>query len=439
MKVGKMLKNGIEVTAYIRAKNGLYYGSLVYENAAGKRRDKSFPTKLHEKGNKKNAEKMAIEYLDAFEIPPEDLYIQDLSSNNDKHILFRDGNALPQEVLEKVSLSDLSNEQISNMLFADYLELYLKEVEKRNIEEITLDGYERNVKYPIGPYFREKKITLGELEAEDIQEFYDVQLARKKPNGETIKPSTVIHYHAIIRLALCYARKMRYISENPIEEVVKPEKNQYIAQFLKVDELNKIIEITKGTKLEFPVIFGGVYGLRRSEIVGLRWSSIDFDNNIVYINHKVTTPKGKIIAKDKGKTCSSTRALPIDDDTKERLRICKEKQEAYQKKFKRAYSKKWLNYVMVDELGELILPNTITDSFNYTLEKNGLRHVRFHDLRHTCATLLLSHGKKTGVGMKDIQVWLGHSDFATTANIYSHVDASSKQASLNTISSLVNI
>ena len=81
MKVGKMLKNGIEVTAYIRAKNGIYYGSLVYDNAAGKRHDKSFPTKLREKGNKKNAEKMAMEFLEAFEIPPEDLYIQDLTNN----------------------------------------------------------------------------------------------------------------------------------------------------------------------------------------------------------------------------------------------------------------------------------------------------------------------------------------------------------------------
>ena len=295
---------------------------------------------------------------------------------------------MPKEALEKMSLSDLSKEQISNMLFADYMELYLNEAEKRNVEEITLDGYRGNVKYPIGPYFREKKITLGDLEAEDIQEFYDVQLARRKPNGETIKPSTVIHYHAIIRLALCYARKMRYISENPIEEVVKPEKNHYIAQFLNADELN-------GKRI--------------------------------------------IVAKDKGKSSSSTRALPIDNDTKERLKLCKEQQEFRQKKYKRAYSKKWLNYVMVDELGELILPNTITDSFNYTLEKHGLRHVRFHDLRHTCATLLLSHGKKTGVGMKDIQVWLGHSDYRTTANIYSHVDAGSKQTSLETIAGIVHI
>ena len=101
------------------------------------------------------------------------------------------------------------------MLFADYLVLYLPISRKRGIEEITYAGYVGNVKSPIGPYFRGKKITLDELTAKDIQDFYDVQLQR-------VKASTVIHYHAIIRLALCYARKMGYIKENPIEEVGKP-------------------------------------------------------------------------------------------------------------------------------------------------------------------------------------------------------------------------
>lgn len=223
----------------------------------------------------------------------------------------------------------------------------------------------------------------------------------------------------------------------------KPEIRHYIAKFLTASELNKVIEITKDTKLELAVIFAGVYGLRRSEIVGLRWSSIDFENNVIFINHKVVTPRvdgvRKIIAKDKGKSGSSTRALPLDKDTKERLLLHKEKQEMYRKKFKSSYSKKWLDYVMVDELGDLILPNSITETFNNMIDKNNLRDIRFHDLRHTCASLLLNHGKVNGVGMKDIQVWLGHSDYSTTANIYSHVDASSKQTSMETISGLVNI
>ena len=430
-----MEKHGIEVKSYIREKKGYYYVVLVYTNVAGKRRDKSFATKLPVKGNKKKAEALAREILENFEIPAEDLYLQDVSADTKKKSL-KQTSVIPAELLEKVSLSDLSTEQVSNMLFADYMVKYLPIARKRGIEDVTYASYAGNVKSPIGPYFREKKITLGKLTAKDIQDFYDVQLQRVKAN-------TVIHYHAIIRLDLCYARKMGYIKENPIEEVEKPEKNHFVGKFYQVSELNKIIELTKGTKLELPVIFGGVYGLRRSEIVGLRWSAIDFENNIIFINHTVTTPRvdgvKKIIPKDRGKTKSSTRALPLDESVKERLLEHKKKQEMYQKKFKRSYSKEWLDYVMVDELGLLITPDYITSAFSHMLEVNGLRRIRFHDLRHTCASLLLNNGKHNGVTLKDIQVWLGHSDFSTTANIYSHVDANSKLSSLDTISGIVNI
>lgn len=432
-----MDKHGIDVKAYIREKKGLYYVSIVYVNSAGKRKDKSFPTKLPVKGNKKKAELMAKEILENFEIPVVDLYLQDASAIGDgKEIKKKRNIVLPKELIEQVSLSDLTKEQVSGMLFADYLEKYLPIVKKRGIEETTYSSYAGNVKNPIGPHFRNKNITLGKLTSKDIQDFYDIQLERVTAN-------TVIHYHAIIRLALCYARKMGYIKENPIEEVEKPEKNRFVGSFYQSSELNKIIELTRDTKLEFAVIFGGFYGLRRSEIVGLRWSAIDFENNVFYVNHTVTTPqvdgKKKIIAKDRAKTKSSIRALPLDESVKARLIEHKRKQEMYHKKFKRSYSKEWLDYIMVDELGGLILPDYITSAFSNLLKANGLRHIRFHDLRHTCASLLLNKGKQNGVTLKDIQVWLGHSDFSTTANIYSHLDANSKISSLDTLSGVVNI
>lgn len=432
-----MDKHGIDVKAYIREKKGLYYVSIVYVNSAGKRKDKSFPTKLPVKGNKKKAELMAKEILENFEIPVVDLYLQDASAIGDgKEIKKKRNIVLPKELIEQVALSDLTKEQVSGMLFADYLEKYLPIVKKRGIEETTYSSYAGNVKNPIGPHFRNKNITLGKLTSKDIQDFYDIQLERVTAN-------TVIHYHAIIRLALCYARKMGYIKENPIEEVEKPEKNRFVGSFYQSSELNKIIELTRDTKLEFAVIFGGFYGLRRSEIVGLRWSAIDFENNVFYVNHTVTTPqvdgKKKIIAKDRAKTKSSIRALPLDESVKARLIEHKRKQEMYRKKFKRSYSKEWLDYIMVDELGGLILPDYITSAFSNLLKANGLRHIRFHDLRHTCASLLLNKGKQNGVTLKDIQVWLGHSDFSTTANIYSHLDANSKISSLDTLSGVVNI
>jgi len=306
---------------------------------------------------------------------------------------------------------------------------------KKKIEDTTYSGYCNSVVSPIEPYFREKGITLGELEPEDIQDFYDVQLER-------VKPTTVIHYHAIIRLALCHARKKGYIKVNPIDEVDKPEKNHFVGKFYDSVELNNLFKVVKDTKLEIPVLFGGFYGLRRGEIVGLRWSAFDFTDNIFHVNHTVTTPRldGKevVIAKDRAKTKSSLRALPLDPNIKQRLLEIKAQQEVYRKKFKRSYSKEWLDYIMVDELGKLVSPNYITTAFERFLEKNKFRRIRFHDLRHTCASLLLNKGKENGVTMKDIQSWLGHSDFATTANTYSHLDASSKAMSLNTLAGITN-
>ncbi len=336
------------------------------------------------------------------------------------------------------TLDDLTKEQVANLLFSDYMKLYVPYTRKgkKQIEDTTYSSYVNNIKSPIGPYFFETGIRLKELTVRDIQDFYDVQLERVTAN-------TVIHYHAIIRLALCYARKHGYIKENPIEEVDKPSKNQFVGNFYNADELSKVIEASKGTKLEIPVIMGGFYGLRRSEIVGLRWSAIDFENDVFYINHTITTPridgKLKIVAKDRAKTKSSLRALPLNGEVKKILFEVKAKQENYQKKFKRAYNKEWLGYVMVDELGELILPNYITSAFKRLLEKNEFRSIRFHDLRHTCASLLLNKGKANGITLKDIQVWLGHSDFSTTANTYSHLDANSKTGSLDTLAKVVNL
>ena len=97
--------------------------------------------------------------------------------------------------------------------------------------------------------------------------------------------------------------------------------------------------------------------------------------------------------------------------------------------FKRSYCEDYADYICVDEMGKLFRPNYVTDHFKLLLHQNGLRPIRFHDLRHSCASLLLSQG----IPMKQIQDWLGHSTFATTADIYSHLDFASKQDSADAI------
>ena len=253
------------------------------------RKQKWFPTKLPVRGNKKKAEAILKQVLCEFEIPISKGEKVNLCVNQ-KIQIENTGDAavvnvksvISTEAAEDMSLDDFPKDQVQFLLFSDYLKKYvpLTLKRKKKIEATTYSAYVGNINNPIAPYFKEKGITLGKLTAEDIQDFYDVQLERVTAN-------TVIHYHAIIRLALCYARKMGYIKENPIEEVDKPEKNQFVGKFYNSNELSEVIRLTKNTKLELPVIFGGFYGLRRSEIVGLRWSAIDFDNNVFYVNHTV--------------------------------------------------------------------------------------------------------------------------------------------------------
>ena len=375
------------VAGHLQEKKGLFYMVLSYKDCTGKRRTKWFPTGLPVKGNKKRAEAMLMEKRHSY--VPED--------------------SIENSVIE------------SQMLFADYLDQWLKIV-KSTIKLITYASYVDAVEKRINPYFREKGITLADLQASDIQRFYTIQLER-------VKPTTVIHYHAVIHRALKYAVKTDLILSNPADKVDRPRKEAFQAGFYDKDELNALFAVVKGSQLEIPVMLAGFYGLRRSEVLGLKWDAIDFNNNTITIRHTITTfnvdGKRVTVASDTTKTKSSMRTLPLVPLFRERLLALKVEQQENQRLSGKSYNMQYIDYICVDEIGDLTAPNYITGAFPKLLERSGLRRIRFHDLRHSCASMLLANG----VAMKQIQEWLGHSDFSTTANIYAHLDYNSKLSS----------
>lgn len=226
-----------------------------------------------------------------------------------------------------------------------------------------------------------------------------------------------------------YAVKIELIDSNPADKVERPKKDRFVGSFYDSDEVQRLFEAAKGTKLEIPIFLGAFYGLRRSEALGLKWNAIDFQNNTITIRHTVTscTIDGKRVqvAQDTTKTKSSMRTLPLVPVFKEKLLTLKEQQKEYRRVCGRCYDKRYLDYICVDEMGTLVSPQYLTTAFPKLLKRNGLRHIRYHDLRHSCASLLLANG----VPMKQIQEWLGHSDFSTTANVYAHLDYNSKLSS----------
>ena len=308
----------------------------------------------------------------------------------------------------------------------------LQEIAKGRLAHATYGAYQGLLKSTIVPYFRKKKLTLRELEARHLQMFYSEMLRRVTPN-------TVIHYHAVIHSALKYAVKTDMLIQNVADKVDRPRKNSFQPVFLSADEMQKMFEALRGTKLELPVLVATFYGLRRGEVVGLKWDAIDFERNTITIKHIVTNAKidGKceIVCADRAKTKSSLRSLPLVSNIREKLLALREQQKENRRVCGNCYSKKYDGYVFVDAMGNIFNPRSVTANFSKLLEQNGLRHIRFHDLRHSCASLLLAND----VPLKHIQEWLGHSDIGTTANIYSHLDYKSKITSANVMDNILTL
>ena len=370
------------VAGHLTLKNGRYYAVLNYRNAGGQRKTKWISLGLPEKGNKRKAEAELARIRAEFEPPKE--------------------------------VGDLS----SDMLFADYLLEWL-EIAKGRLAVATYSSYAAMINKPIGPYFRQRNLTLRELEARHLQMFYSEMLRKVKPN-------TVIHYHAIIHSALKYAVKTDMLVQNVADKVDRPKKNSFQPVFLSAEEMQKMFEALRGTKLELPVLVAAFYGFRRGEVLGLKWDAIDFERGTISVIRTVTTitldGKQTEIEQQSAKTKSSLRTLPLIGSFREYFLQVKEAQELNKQVCGNCYNYEYDGFVFVDELGERMRVEYLTNAFPKFLESHGLRRMRFHDLRHSCASLLLANG----VPLKHIQEWLGHSDFTTTANIYAHLDYKSK-------------
>lgn len=369
----------IDVTGSLQIKNKIYQAVLSYKQD-NKWKTKWVSTKIPAiKGNKKLANAKLEEIKKQFQ--------------------------------EEINSDNIDNEDI---LFIDYMKKWLKMISS-SVEPTTLNGYKGIVNGRMTDYFQNKKITLQNIKPKHIQEFYQYLL------DEGLSGNTVKHYHANIRKALQYAMKTDIILSNPADKVDLPKIEEYKPKFYTSDEVKILLNEVIGTKLEIPVMIDCFYGFRRSEVIGLKWSAVDFENDTITINHTITQSNGKLIIRDKTKTKSSKRSLPLEPIVKSFLLELKEKQEKNKELCEDSYNQEYLEYICVDNCGNLIRPDYVTETFLKLLKKKKLKIIRFHDLRHTCASILL----KNGANMKEIQAWLGHSNYNTTANLYAHLDTSS--------------
>lgn len=305
----------------------------------------------------------------------------------------------------------------------------LKDSERTNFVEHIQNAIDNGLTFTI---IVDESHQNDTIKADDILALFNANkiiLAFYEKELERVKPTTVKHYHALIHGALNYAVDKNLIPSNPADRIIISKPEPFKGDYYLDSEVLNLFEVIKGHKIELVVLLTAFYGLRRSEVIGLKWSAFDFNHNCFSIRHTVTTcnVKGErvTIKKDKAKNKSSLRTYPLIPFLKERLLEAKKQQEENRKLCGRAYNKEYLGYVCVDVIGNLIKPNYVSSTFGKLLAKNNLRHIRFHDLRHTCASLLLANG----VPMEQVKEWLGHSEISTTVDIYGHLQYATKKQS----------
>lgn len=373
----------------LQINKGIYHVSFRVTDQNGKRIQKQLSTGIKaEKGNKRKAEQRMKEILEQWE-----------------------------------NVVAITN----NSLLCDYIADWV-ERDKSRVQITTYDGYKHMLNKYIYPYFKNTRLNVQDVKPMHIEKY----CAEKIEGG--LSPNTVIKHLAIIRTALQDAVKNGIIRTNPADLVEKPKKIKPKHDYYKQEELQKLLSVVRNTNIEVPVFLAVVFGLRRSEVLGLTWSAIDFDNMTLTICNKVTRGivDGKVteVVSDTLKSETSNRTFMLNEAVRNYLADVRKRQEERPRR-----TNKYIDYVCVNEIGELLKPDYVTHKFNDLLAENNMRPIRFHDLRHSCISLLVNNN----FNMKLVQEYAGHADFTITANTYAHTDLTEKREEVNAITELLAI
>ncbi len=377
------------MTGNLQIKNGKYYAVLNLK-VDGKRKQKWVNMNLSEKCSKKERDKKFRDILNQYEINPQ-----------------------------------LNN---STVLFSEYVTMWLKEA-KIKVDTVTYQHYENDANNHIIPYFKNSKTKVIDINRQILQDYFNTKFENGRLDGKGgLSAKTLRHHKNIIHQTLELAVMNKIILSNPCNNITLPkvEKNTY--KFFNLEEIKQFLNAVKNEPLYLLYLFTALYGLRRSEVLGIKWDSIDINAKRLTIQH-TRTRCNEIIEKDKTKTKSSLRSFPLSDDVVNLIVKLKLQENRNKKLFGKDYVSN--NYVFKWENGRPYDPDYITHKFSKTLKKYGFKHISFHGLRHSCGSLL----NEQGFTLKDIQEWLGHADIQTTANIYLHLDTKRKENISNSISS----
>lgn len=299
-----------------------------------------------------------------------------------------------------------------------WLDVYCKPRLARN----TVNAYTVNVEKHMIPYIGE--IKLNRLTPRDIQTLYE------KLRDVGLSGNSARHVHNNLHKALLWAVKQELIPRNPADLVDPPLIEQKERQTLTPEQIQRLLTACTGSFIYLPVMFAVLLGLRRGEALGLQWEDVDFQQKTITIRHSVTCDKqGYTLGNPKTK--NSRRTLRLPDAVLDAIKQEQKKQTDLAKFVGSGFNE--LHLVCCRESGALITTNALQHVFKDILKTAGLPNVRFHDLRHTHATLML----RNQVPAKIVSAMLGHSSIGITMDLYSHVTVDMQDGAVQVINDLL--
>ncbi len=371
------------------------YIRISYKDAStSKWRQKWVPTGLTTKGNRKRAAAMIPDILEEY------AYLE----------------ALPEDIDPDIP---------TDILFVDYLDLWLKGKE-RDLRQSTYEAYQYRIAL-IRNYFEPKNLKVREVSARVLNVYLQHELEYGKVNQKTgelgpLSVRSVRSRRSLLKSVFDQAIIDGLISRNPADAVrVRGKKDADYEEdklFMTEDEVTDLLRfLAKKYPRLLPIAFFGAYlGIRRSELLGLRWSAVDFEKRTISIENTVVKVKS-VVESSSTKTRSSHRKLPLFDNAYKCLMQVRQEQEDYRQFFGNTYQNTG-DYIFTQEDGSCYDPNLLSRRFEKATRQYGRPEITLHKLRHSCASMAINRGWD----VKQLQYWLGHSDIQTTLNIYAHYD-----------------
>lgn len=367
------------MTGELRAKNGIWQMRFSWKENTGKWKRKEESTRLSTDGNKRIAK---------------DLMLKRLS-----------------ELEAEIKINAEEPKKADSPLLLVEMEQWLDDVVIHQIRQNTFHQYKYAFSGGIAKYELFQQLKLKDVTPKVLQGFVTYKL------NQGLTPSTIKKHFVILHKFFDYLWYLEEIADNPADRVRLPklDRNQK-GEIYSPEELQKLIVLFKNDPLYLFILLAVNYGMRRSEICGLKWDAIDLKNAHLYVQATSVVDCGAVLHTDNTKSRSSKRQLPLSNIVLQALKYERLKQMQNKMKLGADYHNN--DFVCCWDNGLPLRPDYVTNHYKSVIVENGFRFVSLRNLRDTAATML----HKSGFDVKSIQGFLGHADVSTTANIYVHFD-----------------